>query len=193
MSPEEKAALKAELNEVAQQSLGSCCTMFFGAGFTALAVGKFAGATYSSLWIIFPVLLFCGIVLCCFAYCIFGANDAIYQESLNQTNGGGGAGAPSPMQQDGPPAPAPAEEAPNLLPPFSEADLTPLGVKQLKALARVNGVDTSDCFEKSEVVAKLVAGPPAPAPAPAPVPAPAPPPSEVDDVEIRVTDSDDLD
>ena len=86
LSPEEKELRRAELTDKAQRSLSMCCSTFFGAGFVALAVGKFAGATYSSLWIIFPLLLFVGILLCCAAYCIFGANQSVYEESLNQVS-----------------------------------------------------------------------------------------------------------
>jgi curved DNA-binding protein CbpA len=213
LSPEEKEMLKAELSDAAQSSLSACCGIFFGTGFVALVVGKFAGATYSSIWIIFPLLLVVGILLCCFGYCIFGANQSVYEESVgrgvSRPGAEGGAGGPTePL--------IPEHEAPDLTPPFVAASLQELSVKDLKALAKVHGIDTNDCFEKQDVVNKLVSYDPAAAEeerkreaeasaerarvakekeeaALAKAAAKAKELKELEEVQVRLADSDDLD
>ena len=80
--------MKKALGEEAQTNIGNCCSVFFLIGFVALIVGKFDGADYISIWIIFPLLLFVGTILCCLAFCIFTADEKQYKEAIE--NGGFG-------------------------------------------------------------------------------------------------------
>ncbi|GMH48192.1 hypothetical protein TrVE_jg11653 [Triparma verrucosa] len=171
LSPEEKEVLKKALGEEAQVNIGNCCSVFFLTDFVALLVGKFNGADYSSIWLIFPILLFAGTILCCLAFCIFTADEKQYKEAME--NGGfgpefGGAGG-GPRAYSGPvssPAPAPAPTA------------TPMPVP-MPAPA------------PSPAPAPAPAPIPMPMPSPAPVSAPAPAPkSEKKEEEVNVAEVD---
>ncbi|GMI47840.1 hypothetical protein TrCOL_g12342 [Triparma columacea] len=151
MTDAEKEELKAILNNESQEGLGNCCSIFFLAGFVALIVGKFGGAEYSSLWILFPFLLFMGILFCCFCYCICGANEEAFKEA-EKDNFGAGSAPPF----GGFAGAAPAANVPEpTLDELKEKSVENMKVKEMKAELKLRGVATTGMVEKAEIVKGL--------------------------------------
>lgn len=148
LTPEERAELKAILSGEAQDSLSTCCSVFFLTGFVALLVGKFAGADYSSIWIIFPFLFFVGVLFCCICSAIFGANEEAFKQAEEEDFGagpyGGAAGAP------------PATSTPEMtLDDLKGKDIQSMKVKEMKMELRLRGVKTDGMVEKGDLVKGL--------------------------------------
>lgn len=75
LSDGEKETIQAELEAARSKFSGICCNQCFFLLMVFLLVGKANGADYSSFWIISPLLIMCGFILCCLGcafYCIQG-------------------------------------------------------------------------------------------------------------------------
>mmetsp|Transcript_9085 Transcript_9085/g.12595 ORF Transcript_9085/g.12595 Transcript_9085/m.12595 type:complete len:624 (-) Transcript_9085:157-2028(-) len=71
ISDEEREELKAQVTHSGYRVISACCSQSFTLLLACLFVGKIQGAGYSALWIISPLLLIAGIILCCLGCTIF--------------------------------------------------------------------------------------------------------------------------
>lgn len=95
------SAMKAQA-----KAQGLCCTTLFQILMGCLIVGKLeqdyprpadGSVGYSAYWIIFPILLFAGIILCCCTIMIFASADP---DALHQDGGSGVSGDESQREQE---------------------------------------------------------------------------------------------
>jgi len=171
-TPEEKEEKKQQYAENTQRSIASCCGSFFAIMFCLLFVGRFAGGdNYSSIWIIFPFLLICGIVVCCFGVCIFGFSEQAMEEGMQQQNAAAGGGeAPfsdangytnfNEAKTDAVTEPAEFVCPKSLSNPAAErARIEQLSIKNIKLELKARGVDITGFSEKKELIDALCTAP----------------------------------
>ena len=78
ISPEEREFLKATVAMSGQQLVSSCCSQSFLLLIICLLVAKLQYPdVYAAMWIIFPILLIAGMVLCCLCCMIFCVSEDI--------------------------------------------------------------------------------------------------------------------
>ena len=78
ISPEEREFLKATVAMSGQQLVSSCCSQSFLLLIICLLVAKLQNPdVYAAMWIIFPILLIAGMVLCCLCCMIFCVSEDI--------------------------------------------------------------------------------------------------------------------
>lgn len=94
ISREEQEELKSQLLQSGYRMMTSCCTQAFVLLIVGLFVGKIQGASYSSLWIISPLLLSVSVILFCLGCTIFCITDVNDIEHMGDT-GAEGAGVGS--------------------------------------------------------------------------------------------------
>jgi len=75
ISDEEREELKAQVMASSSRLCSKCCSHGFLLFIVMLFVGKINGAGYSALWIISPVLIIVGMILCCIGFAIFGITE----------------------------------------------------------------------------------------------------------------------
>mmetsp|Transcript_10096 Transcript_10096/g.21401 ORF Transcript_10096/g.21401 Transcript_10096/m.21401 type:complete len:649 (-) Transcript_10096:1146-3092(-) len=76
ISPAEREALQAQIAMSGQQVMSSCCSQCFLLVIVCLIVAKLQNPeAYSAFWIIFPLLLIAGLVLCCLGCTIFCVSE----------------------------------------------------------------------------------------------------------------------
>jgi len=75
LSEEEKAKLKEEVVNSGSRLCTQCCSQGFVLLILCLIVSKLQGATFSTLWLISPLLFAAGILLCCLGIAIFGVTE----------------------------------------------------------------------------------------------------------------------
>lgn len=91
LTNEEKEELKAKVAKSAYRAVGTCASQCFFIVIMCVLIGKFEGASYSSLVIISPFLAAGGVLLCCLACTIFcisevdeNAGMAEFDTAVNQ-------------------------------------------------------------------------------------------------------------
>ena len=78
ISPEEREFLKATVAMSGQQLVSSCCSQSFLLLIICLLVAKLQNPdVYAAMWIIFPILLIAGMILCCLCCMIFCVSEDI--------------------------------------------------------------------------------------------------------------------
>ena len=78
ITPEEREALKVQIAVSGQQVVSSCCSQSFFLLIVCLLVAKLQNPdVYAAMWVIFPLLLIAGIILCCLGCMIFCVSEEI--------------------------------------------------------------------------------------------------------------------
>ena len=78
VSPEEREFLKMQVAMSGQQVVSSCCSQSFLLLIICLLVAKLQNPdVYAAMWIIFPILLIAGMILCCLCCMIFCVSEDI--------------------------------------------------------------------------------------------------------------------
>mmetsp|Transcript_19581 Transcript_19581/g.48760 ORF Transcript_19581/g.48760 Transcript_19581/m.48760 type:complete len:528 (-) Transcript_19581:55-1638(-) len=75
LTEEEKQKLKEEVVNSGSKLCTQCCSQGFILLILCLIVGKLQGASFSTLWLISPLLFAAGIILCCLGIAIFGVSE----------------------------------------------------------------------------------------------------------------------
>lgn len=86
ISEEERAELKAQLAQSGYRMISSCCSQAFILLIACLFVGKVQGASYSSVWIISPLLFVAGTILLCLGCTIFCITEVSDDDILNDSS-----------------------------------------------------------------------------------------------------------
>ena len=78
ITPEERESLKVQIAMSGQQVVSSCCSQSFVLLIICLLVAKLQNPDlYAAMWVISPLLLIAGIILCCLACMIFCVSEEI--------------------------------------------------------------------------------------------------------------------
>eukprot|EP00536_Pseudo-nitzschia_multiseries_P002299 jgi/Psemu1/283630/fgenesh1_pg.30_\ len=75
LTDEEKEQLREQVMNSGSRFCTRCCSQGFFAILLCLVVAKLQGATFSTVWIISPLLFAAGIILCCLGCAIFGVSE----------------------------------------------------------------------------------------------------------------------
>ena len=129
------------------RSLSLSLSTLLLAGLTAVAVGRFNGGDYSSIWVAFPFLLIAGIILCCVAVSIFGANEGT-MEDFEKENQFGHAAAYGDTGGKG-------DQTNPTLDELAGEDLETMSIKNMKAELSLRGLSTLGMVEKREIYEAL--------------------------------------
>uniref|UniRef100_A0A7S4UY41 J domain-containing protein n=1 Tax=Ditylum brightwellii TaxID=49249 RepID=A0A7S4UY41_9STRA len=119
LTNEEKEELKAQVMHSGYRMISSCCSQSFILLIACLFVGKIQGAGFSALWIISPLLMVAGIILCCLGCTIFCVTEVSDEVEFDTGDSTGNQPAPAP-------APAGADYEPPKMPSENKSRETPL-------------------------------------------------------------------
>jgi len=86
ITEEERAELKAQLAQSGYRMISSCCSQAFILLIACLFVGKVQGASYSSVWIISPLLFVAGTILLCLGCTIFCITEVSDDDILHDSS-----------------------------------------------------------------------------------------------------------